>query len=126
MTAKQKLQEIFEGRTTGYMKNHAIEELLTEVVFSNFKIGETEIGSKTGLIGLLDHTVSVTNILTDLTNLKAFFIIPEGANAYIGETLQESGVNINDYTLPVEFILKMYEGTDNEITTTWTVTATHI
>ena len=53
-------------------------------------------------IETVDNTVDIEVIYgTDLTNLVATFTISTNATATIGTTQQESGVTVNDFSLPV-------------------------
>jgi len=57
---------------------------------------------------------------TILTNLVASFTLSAGATAYIGGTLQQSGVTVNDFTNPVTYTVTAEDGTAQ----VWTVTVT--
>ena len=73
------------------------------------------------VINSTNHTVNVEVANgTNLTNLIASFTLSEGATAYIGETLQQSGVTQNDFTNSVIYTIHA----ENAETQTWTVNVT--
>ncbi len=67
-----------------------------------------------------EHTIDIeVNWLADLSNLKATFSLSYGATAKVAGVTQESGVNVNDFTNPVVYVVK---SENEEETENWTVT----
>jgi len=72
-------------------------------------------------INAINHTVNVEVANgTDVSNLIASFTLSEGATAYVGGTLQQSGVTQNDFTNSVIYTIHA----ENAETQTWTVNVT--
>lgn len=57
---------------------------------------------------------------TDVTRQAAVFTASEKATVYVGDTLQESGVTVNDYTQPVTYTVFAEDETSRQYTVTVT------
>ena len=62
---------------------------------------------------VIGHTVSFP---VDLSVLKASFEVPEGCVVTVNGLQQESGVSVNDFTSPVEYIVKNQKGNQKSYT----------
>lgn len=54
--------------------------------------------------------------------LAATFTVPSGVKVYVGSTLQQSGVTVNDFSQPVVYRVVAGEGTQNEVETQYIAT----
>lgn len=57
--------------------------------------------------------------------LAATFTVPSGVKVYVGSTLQQSGVTVNDFSQPVVYRVVAGEGTQNEVETQYIATITN-
>lgn len=82
---------------------------------------EFSIAGGQGTISEADGQISVSVPYgTDVTRQAAVFTASEKATVYVGDTLQESGVTVNDYAQPVTYTVFAEDETSREYTVTVT------
>jgi subtilisin-like proprotein convertase family protein len=88
----------------------------TETDFVAYSLPEeTDIA----VINFIDHTIDIwVGAGTNVYSLVADFELSTGANAYVNSNLQESGVSVNNFGLPVQYNVV---AEDTSISQIWTI-----
>jgi hypothetical protein len=89
----------------------------SEAAITAFSFAE-QVGDAT--IDTDNHSIAIDVENTDATALVATFTLSDGAEAKIGDVVQESGVTTNDFTSPVTYTVIAENGTSVD----WTVNVT--
>lgn len=93
---------------------------LTDTDFLTY--GTVGAGETNVVIDDANHTISLdVPFGTDVSGLVATFTLSEGATAKVGEVAQESGITLNNFSLPVTYIVT---AGDTITTQEWTITFT--
>ncbi|MBQ1989852.1 MAG: CotH kinase family protein [Rikenellaceae bacterium] len=89
----------------------------TELYYAN---GATKTRTATGVTATINtEEKSINAVIPYLYDFKlaATFTVPSGVKVYVGSTLQQSGVTVNDFSQPVVYRVVAGEGTQNEVET---------
>jgi predicted extracellular nuclease/sulfur carrier protein ThiS len=106
-----------DGITTKYYK-----VTLTDTASDQTDILTYSIAGQVGDALLGDGTIAVVMPFgTDVTELIANFTLSNGASVKVGEVVQVSGETVNDFTLPVTYVVTAEDGVT---TNDWVVTVT--
>ena len=97
----------------------------TELYYNGSK---TTIRTASGVTATVNaEEKSINAVIPYLYDFKlaATFTVPSGAKVYVGSTLQESGVTVNDFSQPVVYRVVAGEGTQNEVETQYVANITN-
>ena len=97
----------------------------TELYYNN---GATKTRTATGVTATINaEEKSINAVIPYLYDFKlaATFTVPSGVKVYVGSTLQQSGVTVNDFSQPVVYRVVAGEGTQNEVETQYVANITN-
>ena len=113
-------------KTEDFESNGSIGDALKPYVFANVPLSSEasitgfSVAEQEGSTNIEGTNISFqVGFGTDFSQLRPEFIISDGASAWVGETAQESGVTINDFSQPVVYTIR---SEDEQIFVDYTVT----
>ncbi len=120
-------EEILLINSENFQINSVIGNAETPYIFTNQELSDAAEMLSFEIDGQINSTISGTTIDVEMpqganvSNLVSSFTLSEYANAYIGITLQESGLTSNDFTNQVNYVVHAQNGDIQNYTITVTL-----